>query len=736
MEILYDRQLRTYGLDTLDYINNSSVLIFGSNTNVKYEICKNLLLSGINTLYLSELPKKSIQDFNSSSSILLKNTYNQDQTITILIDYDNDEIQEINNYTRNNNTKLILLFTYGFGGDIFVDAGNEYIIKDVMPNNNSPIIINKIENNGIIKSCLFHNLESNDLITFSNLEGYNLDEFKKEWSITIIDNTSFQLNNFNIKNFKFINGCINIVKQEIIINHSKFINYKKKYNFNFEFDLMPVASILGSLVVSETIKIITHKYTPINQWLNWEEESLKPILNQNYISCKTIYGKLYGPELEEQILTSRWLIVGAGAIGCEHLKNMEYFNNIIITDPDIIEKSNLSRQFLFRDKDIGKLKSKIASEKIKELYPEMNIEYMSLKVGYDNINFKDMNLTGIFTALDNIEGRIFMDQNVSFELSIPLFDSGTEGLKGSIQPVIPFITDTYSDTKDPETDTIPVCTIKSYPNKIEHCVIWAKDKFEELIKNKCFNFDEYFNQDITKLLLEFPINKINDDGSSYWTGGKKMPVPLIFNNLDNNHKEFINLTNKIIESNLTFDKENKICIEWILHASNFRAENYNITKTDYYTCKGIAGKIIPAVCTTTSLVSGLIIIETLKYLMNKNNQFKSYFINLALPLIIYSEPSKSSIMSINDFNFNKWYKLSYIKDTLLSEFKSYYEIMFNIEINVIIFDGNPIYVEDVDESNLNKKISEITDSKIIDAIINSKNILSNNNILPMISIKL
>lgn len=54
-------------------------------------------------------------------------------------------------------------------------------------------------------------------------------------------------------------------------------------------------------------------------------------------------------------------LVGAGALGCEFIKNFAMMGlgtglqgNVTITDDDVIEKSNLSRQFLFRDWDIGR----------------------------------------------------------------------------------------------------------------------------------------------------------------------------------------------------------------------------------------------------------------------------------------------------------------------------------------------------------------------------------------------
>ena len=58
---------------------------------------------------------------------------------------------------------------------------------------------------------------------------------------------------------------------------------------------------------------------------------------------------------------SNIFVVGSGAIGCEHLKNFSMMGcNLIVTDMDTIERSNLSRQFLFRNTDIGKLKSVVA----------------------------------------------------------------------------------------------------------------------------------------------------------------------------------------------------------------------------------------------------------------------------------------------------------------------------------------------------------------------------------------
>lgn len=69
---------------------------------------------------------------------------------------------------------------------------------------------------------------------------------------------------------------------------------------------------------------------------------------------------MFGREFQEKIENTKEFLVGAGAIGCEMLKNWAMMGlgagpngSIIITDMDTIEKSNLNRQFLFRPTDVG-----------------------------------------------------------------------------------------------------------------------------------------------------------------------------------------------------------------------------------------------------------------------------------------------------------------------------------------------------------------------------------------------
>lgn len=86
---------------------------------------------------------------------------------------------------------------------------------------------------------------------------------------------------------------------------------------------------------------------------------------------------------------------------------------------------------------------------------------------YDSDFFASID--GVTNALDNVKARQYMDQRCVFFLK-PLLESGTLGTKGNTQVVVPHLTESYSSSQDPPEKETPSCTVKNFPNAINHTI--------------------------------------------------------------------------------------------------------------------------------------------------------------------------------------------------------------------------------------------------------------------------
>ena len=207
---------------------------------------------------------------------------------------------------------------------------------------------------------------------------------------------------------------------------------------------------------------------------------------------------MIGSDLFKRIQSCKLFMIGAGAIGCELLKNYAMLGlgsgkdgQIIITDPDVIEVSNLNRQFLFREKHLRKPKSQTAAAAAIQMNPSLkgHIQARLDKIHdgtahiYNESFFKQQTI--VTNALDNVAARLYIDGKC-VAARVPLIDSGTLGPKGHVQIVIPeYKTESYASQNDPEDNTeIPHCTLKMFPEETLHCIEWAKDIFGSIFTLK------------------------------------------------------------------------------------------------------------------------------------------------------------------------------------------------------------------------------------------------------------
>jgi ubiquitin-activating enzyme E1 len=154
---------------------------------------------------------------------------------------------------------------------------------------------------------------------------------------------------------------------------------------------------------------------------------------------------------------------------------------VTVTDMDRIEKSNLSRQFLFRSTDINLPKSATAARAAMAMNPAFRVSALEARVGPDTeTTFHPgfwNSLDFVITALDNVEARLYVDSKCVLH-GKAMLESGTQGNKGNTQVVVPGVTVNYGATRDPPEKGIPLCTLHHFPNRIEHTLQWARDWFE------------------------------------------------------------------------------------------------------------------------------------------------------------------------------------------------------------------------------------------------------------------
>lgn len=386
-------------------------------------------------------------------------------------------------------------------------------------------------------------------------------------------------------------------------------------------ELPALCAFFGGVVAQEVVKV-TGKFTPLRQFLYLDAFEVLPDTTKEALPVdefapqNTRYDGLIailGRTQQTKLMNQRVFVVGAGALGCEFLKNFALMGvgcgplgRVTVTDMDRIEVSNLNRQFLFRSNNIGEPKSVTAAAAARAMNNELKIEALETPVGEDTeATFNDdfwNNIDVVTNALDNIKARQYVDGRCVF-YGKPLMESGTLGTKANTQVVAPSLTESYSDSQDPPEDSIPMCTLRNFPHAIEHCIEWARDLFQGSFNNtvqdaaafvtnptewlsktneeanfaarraklegtvKCLEaannasysncidlarhlFNQHFYVQIRQLLHNFPPDYTDKDtGMKFWSGPKRAPTVAVFDVNDPLHYGFVAHATALIAAN-------------------------------------------------------------------------------------------------------------------------------------------------------------------------------------------
>ncbi|KAH8813723.1 hypothetical protein DL96DRAFT_1625225 [Flagelloscypha sp. PMI_526] len=185
---------------------------------------------------------------------------------------------------------------------------------------------------------------------------------------------------------------------------------------------------------------------------------------------------ILGPALYDQMASAKILLVGAGGIGCELIKNVVLtgFGDITLLDLDTIDLSNLNRQFLFRKKDVKQSKALTAAATVSPFNPNVHIRPIHGNIKeeqFDVVWFSQFDI--VLNALDNLDARLHVNK-MCMAAGVPLVESGTAGYLGQVQPILKDASECFSCNTHDTPKSFPVCTIRSTPSQPIHCIVWAK----------------------------------------------------------------------------------------------------------------------------------------------------------------------------------------------------------------------------------------------------------------------
>ncbi|KFY06875.1 hypothetical protein V492_07650 [Pseudogymnoascus sp. VKM F-4246] len=239
------------------------------------------------------------------------------------------------------------------------------------------------------------------------------------------------------------------------------------------------------------------------------------------------------------------LVIGAGGLGCEILKNLALsgFKDIHVIDMDV---SNLNRQFLFRHSDVGKYKAEVAAKFVMKRVTGVSITPHNCMI-QDKDDAFYMQFGMVVCGLDSIEARrwinsqlveLFDEENP--DSLKPLIDGGTEGFKGQSRVIIPTMTSCIECQLDMHAPraAVPLCTLATIPRQPEHCIEWAH---------------------IIAWEQEKPFPKLDNDDPKH--------------------------------------------ITWLYKKSLDRAQEFNITGVTYSLTQGVVKNIIPAIASTNAIIA-------------------------------------------------------------------------------------------------------------------------------------
>lgn len=603
----HNRTLLALGETAHQKIQNSHICVLGANP-LGTDIISTFLLFGVNkisvfdnstvtksdhqtNMFISEkdvgktrssVISKSLQKLNPNATIIVldKSPTEEDikqfsfLIITSQISY--SEICSYNIQCRNNSVGFSVVDSYSFSGFVFIDFGDKFLVESLTGKKPERFKIQQISNSNpaVIRFVgkKMPNLPKDSYIKFQGLTSMEeLNGIEKvrlhiEDGIATIDcdTTHFsifdrmnpsgfavQVEDSIVRSFKNYSESHDSPFYSIYyddrhkIIRSFFLERQKNEYLRPNIDSIYVpatSSLIAAVVSNECIKYLTKNLNPMaKQWFLYNSDDLfDPFTKTTKIN--------YIKELQNLSIA----IVGVGATGCQAAKFFSLTNikSLTLIDSDSIETTNLNRQILFSDDDIGKNKAAAAASTIHSFNPSIDLKTYPHFINEETKSiFTDswfQQFDAVFSMVDSYAARIYIEKRCA-PLKIPNFTGGISKTEADWQTICPGFTPRYNVVVSNNENSFgaPSCTLKLFPHRPEHCIEWAhhqlnrvlhrvqKQKmknFDECIKYACDFFISKFDHKIRDLQYFHPKNEeVNGvKGLFYWSNHRIYPNVVIF----------------------------------------------------------------------------------------------------------------------------------------------------------------------------------------------------------------
>jgi ubiquitin-like 1-activating enzyme E1 B len=328
-------------------------------------------------------------------------------------------------------------------------------------------------------------------------------------------------------------------------------------------------------------------------------------------------------------MVSRVLVVGAGGIGCELLKQLFLVTPapvIDVIDLDTIETSNLSRQFLFHRADRGKHKATLSLARAARIGEGgEGRAFVGSVLDWPAARFSGY--SAVFTALDNAQARRHVARACA-AVGVVMVDGGTGGQVGQAQAHVPGVTDCYECRPQAVQATFPVCTIRTRPTEPKHCLVWARLAFDHLAAGAeddvltaaasgelrgSFDAEGAYRASFSEALgpwdravaaaparLAGSAAEAAADEEALW------PAPWHAATL---RAALAGLAAR--QGPIAFDKDDDEAMLAVHALANLRAACFGVRLVSLYEARGIAGNIVASLCTTNAIVAAAMVHEWL-----------------------------------------------------------------------------------------------------------------------------